>query len=136
MTLGKIANAMQILEQIKRKKPSFKIDYWVMRNIKIFSDSYNFFVQKRTEILEKYCNLIKDENGTPSYFSLKDGNIIFNLKSNTNYEDFSKEIDELINMSCDETLIPYKLPIDAINNSDFTLDNEEDIFNIDFLLSE
>lgn len=136
ITLGKIVNAMQVLEQIKHKKPSFKIDYWAMRNIKIFSDSYNFFIQKKTELLDKYCNLVKDENGTASYFYLKDGNIVFNLKSNVNYMDFSKEMDELLEMQSDETLVPYKLPIDVINNSNFSLDDEEDIFKIDFLLYE
>ena len=54
ITLGKVAGAIPVLQQIKNKKPSFKIDYWVMRNIKLYADSYNFFIQKREEIFEKY----------------------------------------------------------------------------------
>jgi len=61
ITLGKVAGAIPVLQQIKNKKPSFKIDYWVMRNIKLYADSYNFFIQKREEIFEKYCNKVKNE---------------------------------------------------------------------------
>lgn len=138
ITLGKIAGAIPVLQQIKNKKPSFKIDYWVMRNIKLYVDSYNFFIQKREEIFEKYCNKIKSEI-TPegSYYSLdKNGIIQFNLKSGISSKDFQKEMDELMKMPCDD-IAPYKLSLDVINNSgDFNLDNEDDIFAIDYLLSE
>ncbi len=39
-------------------------------------------------------------------------------------------------MPCDD-IAPYKLSLDVINNSgNFNLDNEDDIFAIDYLLSE
>lgn len=109
-----------------------------MRNIKLYADSYNFFIQKREEIFEKYCNKLKSEI-TPegSYYSLdKNGIIQFNLKPGISSEDFQKDMDELMKMSCDD-IAPYKLSLDVINNSgNFNLDNEDDIFAIDYLLSE
>lgn len=138
ITLGKVAGAIPVLQQIKNKKPSFKIDYWVMRNIKLYADTYNFFIQKREELFEKYCNKIKSEM-TPegSYYSFnKNGVIQFNLKPEVNNNDFQKDMDELMKMPCDD-IIPFKLSLDVINNSgDFNLDNEDDIFAIDYLLSE
>ena len=118
ITLGKIAGAIPVLQQIKNKKPSFKIDYWVMRNIKLYVDSYNFFIQKREEIFEKYCNKIKSEI-TPegSYYSLdKNGIIQFNLKSGISSKDFQKEMDELMKMPCDD-IAPYKLSLDEIGRA-------------------
>lgn len=138
ITLGKIAGAIPVLQQIKNKKPSFKIDYWAMRNIKLYADSYNFFIQKREEIFEKYCDKIKNEV-TPEgcYYSFdKNGVIQFNLKSGISNEDFQKDMDELMKMPCDD-IAPYKLSLEVINNSgDFSLDNEDDIFAIDYLLTE
>ena len=138
ITLGKIAGAIPVLQQIKNKKPSFKIDYWVMRNIKLYADPYNFFIQKREEIFEKYCNKLKSEIiPEGSYYSLdKNGIIQFNLKSGISSKEFQKEMDELMKMPCDD-IAPFKLSLDVINNSgDFNLDNEDDIFAIDYLLSE
>lgn len=138
ITLGKVAGAIPVLQQIKNKKPSFKIDYWVMRNIKLYADSYNFFIQKREEIFEKYCNKVKNEAAPEgSYYTLdKNGTIQFNLKPGICNEDFQKDMDELMKMPCDD-IAPYKLSLDVINNSgNFNLDNEDDIFSIDYLLSE
>lgn len=138
ITLGKVAGAIPVLQQIKNKKPSFKIDYWVMRNIKLYADSYNFFIQKREEIFEKYCNKVKNEVAPEgSYYTLdENGTIQFNLKPGICNEDFQKDMDELMKMPCDD-IAPYKLSLDVINNSgDFNLDNEDDIFAIDYLLSE
>lgn len=138
ITLGKVAVAIPVLQQIKNKKPSFKIDYWVMRNIKLYADSYNFFIQKREEIFEKYCNKVKNEVAPEgSYYTLdKNGTIQFILKPGICNEDFQKDMDELMKMPCDD-IAPYKLSLDVINNSgDFNLDNEDDIFAIDYLLSE
>lgn len=137
ITLGRVASAIQVLEQIKRKKPSFKIDYWAMRNIKLFADSYNFFIQKREEIFNKYCRKETDENGISAYYSSAiDGSIQFHFKENISAEEFSKEFNDLMQIPLDENLKPFKLSQDAISTSTFSLDNEDDIFSIDFLLSE
>lgn len=131
ITLNRIVNAIPVLEQIKNKKPSFKIDYWVMRNIKILSDTYNFFITKREELLKKYCN---DVNG--SYFIFENGNTLFNLKNPKDADEFQNELTELLNLPCDD-ITPYLLSPDIIaQDGDFHLDNENDIFNIDYLLSE
>ena len=138
ITLGKVAGAIPVLQQIKNKKPSFKIDYWVMRNIKLYADSYNFFIQKREEIFEKYCNKVKNEVAPEgSYYILdKNGTIQFNLKPGICNEDFQKDMDELMKMPCDD-IAPYKLSLDVINNSgNFNLDTEDAIVAIDYLLSE
>lgn len=138
VTLGKVAGAIPVLQQIKNKKPSFKIDYWIMRNIKLYADLYNFFIQKREEIFEKSCDKVKNEAFPEgSYYSLdKNGMIQFNLKHGIIKEDFQKDMDELMMMPCDD-IVPYKLSLEVINNSgDFNLDNPDDIFAIDYLLSE
>lgn len=138
ITLGKIAGAIPVLQQIKSKKPSFKVDYWLMRNIKLYVDSYNFFIQKREEIFEKYCDKIINEFAPEgSYYTLDiNGTIQFNLKPGISNEEFQKDMDELMKMPCDD-IVPYKLSLEVINNSgDFSLDNEDDIFAIDYLLTE
>ncbi|ENZ38162.1 hypothetical protein [Enterocloster bolteae] len=110
ITLGKVAGAIPVLQQIKNKKPSFKIDYWVMRNIKLYADSYNFFIQKREEIFEKYCNKVKNEVAPEgSYYILdKNGTIQFNLKPGICNEDFQKDMDELMKMPCDDIALNYR----------------------------
>ena len=137
ITLGKVASAIQVLEQIKRKKPSFKIDYWAMSNIKLLADSYNFFIQKREEIFEKYCKKETDESGISAYYSsTPDGVIKFHFKENINADEFSRAFNDLMQIPLDENLKLFKLSQDAINASTFSLDSEDDIFSIDFLLSE
>lgn len=130
--LNKVVNAIPVLEQIKNKRPSFKIDYWAMRNIKILSDSYNFFITKREELFQKYCDSI---NG--SYFTYDEhGNVLFNLKNKDDGNKFTSEMTELLNMPC-EDVSPYLLSLTTITlDGDFHLDNEQDIFAIDYLLSE
>lgn len=131
ITLGKTVDTISVLEQIKSKKPSFKIDYWVMRNIKVLSDSYNFFIKKREELFKKHCNNV---NG--SYFTYENGNAIFNLKNEEDTDKFQNELTELLNMPCND-ITPYLLSPDIIaQDGDFHLDNENDIFAIDYLLSE
>lgn len=135
--LGKIANSIGVLDKINSQNPDFKVSYWIMRNIKILTESYNFFINSREEIYSKYCNKIKNDqypNGT--YFKLSpEGNVIFNLKEDVDVENFNKEMQELMSMECDD-IQPYILSLDSINNMSNIHIDKNDIFNIDYLLAE
>lgn len=135
--LGKIANSIGVLDKINSQNPDFKVSYWIMRNIKILTESYNFFINSREEIYSKYCNKIKNDhypNGT--YFKLSpEGNVIFNLKEDVDVENFNKEMQELMSMECDD-IQPYILSLDSINNMSNIHIDKDDIFTIDYLLAE
>lgn len=138
VTLGKIADTISILDKIKQQTTNFKIGYWVMRNIKILSDSFNFFIDSREKLYEKYCNKVQTEqNPNGTYFEIdNNGNVRFNIKKDVNINDFNKEMMELINMEC-EDINPYLLDIETIENntSDIKISTDK-IFTIDYLLSE
>ena len=51
---------------------SFKVNYWVFKNVKIFSDTNTFFIQERNKLYEKYC--IRKDDG--SYFTELENNIL------------------------------------------------------------
>lgn len=138
LMLGQVVNAIPILQQIRDKQPNFKIDYWIMRNMKALADANNFFMTKREDLYEKYCSKIKSEScPRGSYWTiLENGETVFHYKDENKSVEFLQKLDELINMPC-EDITPYKLSIDVINNAgDFHLDNRQDIYLIDFLLSE
>ena len=138
VTLGKIADTISILDKIKQQTTNFKIGYWVMRNMKILSDSFNFFIENREKIYEKYCEKIKTEQDPKgTYFEIDiDGNVKFNIKKDTDVKEFNNEMMELINMECTD-IEPYLLDVETIENntSDIKIRTDE-IFTIDYLLSE
>lgn len=131
LTLGKIVESITVLNKIKEQSLDFKVSYWVMRNTKALSDSFNFFIDARENIYKKYCDVI---NG--SYYEIKDGNVKFNIKKDIDVKDFEREMDNLMRMEC-EDIEPYLLSIDAINNNTSNIKlSTDDMFIIDYLLSE
>lgn len=135
--LGKIASSIGVLNKINIQNPDFKVSYWIMRNIKILSESYNFFINSREEVYSKYCDkIISDQYPDGSYFNNNsEGFITFNLKENVDVKDFNKEMHELLSMECDD-IQPYILSMDSINNMSNVHIDKDDIFAIDYLLSE
>jgi hypothetical protein len=111
---------------IKILKLGLKVDYWCNKNIKLFADEYNFYLEQLNDIYSRYCN--KDDN--EQYVKLNDnGVIVFNFKPNTVVKDFEKEMNELMYMPSDE-FEPYVMGEEVFNN----LPNvESSKFNIDLL---
>lgn len=138
ITLAKLASSVVVLEKIKNQNPDFKVHYWIMRNIKILTDSYNFFIKNREDIYSKYCEKIisKDYPNGTYYTIIKDGPIKFNLKKGIDIQNFDKDVNELMTMECDD-IEPYILSINTImNNMDNIRIDGDDILAIDYLLSE
>lgn len=137
ITLGKLAGSISVLQSIKEQATDFKVSYWIMRNLKILSDSFNFFIATREEIYSKYCNkTFSDEYPQGTYFTvLNDGNVKFNLKENIDITSFDKEMNELMNMPCDD-IEPYLLDLETINSITNVKITTDDICTIDYLLSE
>lgn len=102
-----------------------------MRNMKILTDSYNFFITKREEIYNKYCNIV---NGAYIAFE-ENGMVKFNLKQDVKVEDFDKEMNELLNVDCGD-IQPYILSLDVMNDMSEIKLNGNDIQAIDYLLPE
>lgn len=137
ISLMKLVICVSILDKIKAQTDDFKINYWIMRNIKLFSDSYNFFIVSREAIYEKYCDKVVTEchpNG--SYFTiLKNGAVKFNIKENADLKAFDNEMNHLMNMEC-EDIQPYLINIDIINSIENLKLSVDEIFDIDYLLSQ
>lgn len=137
ITLGKVVESVSVLEKIKNQNPdNFKVKYWIVRNLKILADSYNFFVQSREEIYSKYCHK-KQSKTYPqgSYFDISaEGTVLFHLKSNIDVSTFNCEMNELYNLPCDD-IQPYVLNIETFDNLHINIE-VDDISAIDYLLSE
>lgn len=137
ITLGELAESVIVLEQIKNQSTDFKVSYWIMRNMKILSESFNFFIASREQIYSKYCNkVVSGQYPDGSYFTiLKDGTIKFHLKNDVDVSHFDKEMYELMNLPCND-MHPYLLSPDAIDKiADIKL-NTDNMFIIDYLLAE
>lgn len=113
------------LLQIKALKLGLKVDYWCNKNIKLFADGYNFYLEQMNDIYSRYCN-----KGDDGQYAKLDVNIIkFNFKPNIDIEKFQKEMNDLMYMPSDE-FEPYIMSEDIFNN----LPNlESSKFNIDLL---
>lgn len=137
ITLSKLVDSITVLDKIKNQNTNFKISYWIMRNMKILSSSFDFFISSREEIYERYCNKVKTkENPQGSYFIInQDGSIKFNLKEDVNIEQFNNDMKELLEMECDN-IEPYLLSIDDINSMSNIKLEGNDIFTIDYLLEQ
>lgn len=137
ISLNKLVDSITVLDKIKNQNPNFKISYWIMRNMKILSSSFDFFISSREEIYEKYCNkIITKENPQGLYFTInQDGSIKFNLKEDVNIEQFNNDMKELLEMECDN-IEPYLLSIDDINSMSNIKLEGNDIFTIDYLLEQ
>lgn len=102
------------------KSNSFKVNYWIHRNKKIFEDSYNFFISERMKVFDKYLN--KDKNG--QYFTISDNIVKFNLKENTEEygTEFSTVLNSLFETDCE--LDPYTISASVLidENLEITLD--------------
>lgn len=137
ITLGKLVSSISILNDIKQQSCDFKISYWIMRNLKLLSDSYNFFIQSREKIYAKYCDkAITDDFPDGAYFTiLENGDVKFNIKENADVKAFDREMNELMNMEC-EDIKPYLINIDIINSIENLKLSVDEIFDIDYLLSQ
>ena len=137
ITLGELANSVSVLERIKYQTHDFKTGYWIMRNMKNMSESFEFFIRTREEIYSKYCDkLITDSNPQGTYFVVQeDGLIRFNLKEDADVNAFDQEMNELMNLPCDN-IEPYKLNIEVLGQLPGIELSTDDIFAIDYLLSE
>lgn len=138
ITMSKIADSFTVLYNINnRENIGFKIKYWAMRNIKILAESYNFYIEQREELYEKYCCKSKGNSNhlAESYFIIDPhtNNIVFNIKNEYTATEFTEKINELCSMEC-ENITPYILKADIINNSpDFDITGDE-MLAIDYLL--
>lgn len=126
LPLNVINETTCMLLGIKTLKLGLKVDYWCNKNIKLFADEYNFYLEQLNEIYSRYCN--KDETG--QYVKINDnGDIEFNFKPYININDFEKELNDLMYMPSDE-FEPYIMNEETFNN----LPNiESSKFNIDLL---
>lgn len=137
ISLSKLVDSITVLNKIKSQNPNFKVSYWIMRNIKILSSSFDFFISSREEIYNKYCYKEKSkEYPQGSYFSVnQDGSIKFNLKQDADIDQFNNDMKELLEMECDN-IEPYLLSIEDINNMSNIQLEGNDIFTIDYLLEQ
>lgn len=126
LPLNVVYETTSMLLGIKAMKLGLKVDYWCNKNIKLFADEYNFYLEQINDIYFRYCN--KDDTG--QYVKINDnGGIEFNFKPNINTKDFEKEMNELMYMPSDE-FEPYIMNEEIFNN----LPNiESSKFNIDLL---
>ena len=133
LTLGQISNMFLVLNNLSNKTKSFKINYWITRNIKILKDSYIFYINNRQEIYETYLN--KNETNEEYYSINEQGNIIFNLKNNdVNFaNEFSEQMNELIETDCEIDL--YLIDVEVLMNSDLEITTDQ-IMTIDCLFKE
>ena len=133
LTLGQISNIFIVLNDLSNKTKSFKINYWITRNIKILKDSYIFYINNRQEIYETYLN--KNETNEEYYSIDEQGNIIFNLKSDDRdfINEFSDQMNELIETDCE--IEPYLINVEVLMNSDLEITSEQ-IMTIDCLFKE
>lgn len=115
-----------MLLQIKTLKLGLKVDYWCNKNIKLFADECNFYIEQLNDIYSRYCN----KDNVEQYVKINDnGGIEFNFKPDINIKDFEKEMNDLIYMPSDE-FEPYIMSEEVFNN----LPNvESSKFNIDLL---
>lgn len=143
ITLGELTNTVSVLEKIKYQvqnieNPKYiKVKYWIVRNMKNMSESFEFFIRTREEIYSKYCDkLITDTNPQGTYYTIfEDGTIQFNLKEETDSTAFDQEMNELMALPC-ENIEPYKLSIDVLIQFPGIELSTDDIFAIDYLLTE
>lgn len=102
------------------KSNSFKVNYWIYRNKKIFEDSYNFFISERTRLFDEY--LMKDENN--QYLTINDSIVKFHLKENT--EEYGAKFTSILNklFDTDCELEPYTINASILMNEnlEITLD--------------
>lgn len=133
LTLGQISNIFIVLNDLSNKTKSFKINYWITRNIKILKDSYIFYINNRQEIYETYLN--KNETNEEYYSIDEQGTIIFNLKSDDRdfVNEFSEQMNELIETDCE--IEPYLINVEVLMNSDLEITSEQ-IMIIDYLFKE
>lgn len=133
LTLGQISNIFIVLNDLSNKTKSFKINYWITRNIKILKESYIFYIDNRQEIYETYLN--KNETNEEYYSLDNQGNIVFNLKNNdVNFvKEFSDQMNELIETDCE--IEPYLINVEVLMNSDLEITSEQ-IITIDCLFKE
>lgn len=137
LTLGEVIESVSVLEKIKHQDPdNNKIKYWIIRNMKILADSYNFYIQSREDIYAKYCEKkTSDRYPQGSYFEVSDeGNIVFNLKHEMDNQAFSADMNELYYFTCDD-IHPYLLSINEFHDKNVQISVNE-MLAIDYLLSE
>ena len=126
-TLGNAFDTVTMLDEIRAKSSDIRVRYWCHRNVDILLDDYQFFLEKRNEIYERYC--IKDEHGKYGIIHA-DGRIQFNVNKE-DIPEFTKELNEIISFECD--VEPYILPEEVYRATVFKPEsNPIDI--IDYLL--
>ncbi len=128
ITFDKIASGVVMLSKIKELNLGVPVDYWCMKNIKILSDDYTYYIKKLIEIYKEYC--YKDEND--QYCRFEDNTTIFNLKEDCNVEKFNEEMSALMTNECEVNPFVMSMKVwETLPN--FQIDGH-DSSTIDFLL--
>lgn len=123
LPLNVIYEAVNSLIQIKSLKLGIKVDYWCNKNIKLFANDYNFYLEQITEVYSCYC--YQGEDG--QYATINENKIVFNLKPESDEKQFNKELNDLMTITCDE-FEPYIMSKEVfdslpnVNSSKFNLD--------------
>ena len=128
IALGKIYSSISMLSKIKEMKLGIKVDYWCVKNIRMLSDDYRFFLEKRDEVYAKYCN--KGEDGL--FFKLEGDQITFNIKDESEVENFDKELNELMTNECE--IEPYVMSMEIFDTLPNVNIEGYDIYMIDYML--
>lgn len=112
-TLGNVFDTVTMLDEIRAKSSDIRVRYWCHRNVDILIDDYNYFLEKRNEIYERYC--IKDEHG--KYGTIHaDGRLQFNVNKE-DIPEFTQKLNELVGFECE--VKPYVLPEEVYRNTVF-----------------
>lgn len=129
-SFNEVFNIYNVITSVKSN--TFKANYWLSRNIKVFQDTFFFILKSRDNVYKEF--LEKDEDG--EYFkALDDGNYDPRYKERTpeNISAFKSKLEELFNTECE--LEPYLISSSALMESDLEISLEQ-VMIIDKLLKD
>ena len=128
LILNEIISVFDIFLNIK--VDSFKINYWIFRNKNNLLPIYNFFIDEREKIYNKYLYL----DSKDQFFNITNNEIDWNLKDKNQKAEFESKLNELFTMEFE--IEPFLIDLNILMNSDDIRLNMNQIILIKHFLNE
>lgn len=128
LILNEIISVFDIFLNIK--VDSFKINYWIFRNKNNLLPIYNFFIDEREKIYNKYLYL----DSKDQFFNITNNEIDWNLKDKNQKTEFESKLNELFTMEFE--IEPFLIDLNILMNSDDIRLNMNQIILIKHFLNE